>query len=114
MATFLHIFVKPKPGVTEDQVKKTMDLSLDWYKYSDYCWVVKTSSDVAKWQARLQGFAEKGGNLLILTIDPSKRQGWMAKAFWDWLKKATQPDAPSPPASSATPRLKKPSEPGTI
>lgn len=87
MASFVHIFIKPKSGVTEEMVKKKMDLSIDWYKYSEYCWIVKTTSSVEKWQTRLKPLVEPGGTLLIMEVDPSKRQGWIAKGFWEWLKK---------------------------
>ena len=87
MATFLHVFIKPKVGVSEDQIKQKMNLSIDWYKYSEYCWVVKTTSDVAKWQTRLKPLVEPDGTLLILAVDPTKRQGWIAKGFWEWLTK---------------------------
>jgi hypothetical protein len=86
MATYLHIFIKPKAGINAEKVKEMMDLAVDWYKYSDYCWVVKTTSDVNKWQTRLKPLVEPDGTLLILAIDPSNRQGWIAKAFWDWIK----------------------------
>lgn len=91
MAIFLHIFIRPKVGITEEAVKAKMNLSIDWYKYSDYCWVVKTTSDVAKWQTRLKPLVEPDGTLLIFEINPKKRQGWIAKGFWGWLKKATEP-----------------------
>ena len=82
-----HIFIKPKFGVSEEMVKAQMNLAMDWYKYSDYCWVVKTTSDAAKWQTRLKPLVEPNGTLLIVKIDPSQYQGWTAKSFWDWLKK---------------------------
>lgn len=86
MATFLHIFLKPKPGIAEEAIREKMNLAVDWYKYADNCWVVKTTSDVAKWQTRLKSLVEPSGMLLILTVDPTKRQGWLAKGFWEWLK----------------------------
>jgi len=86
MPSFLHIFLKPASNVTHDMIKEKMDLAISWYRYADYCWVIKTSSDVAKWQTRLLPLAKDDGTLLILTIDPKKRQGWVAKGFWDWLK----------------------------
>lgn len=92
MASFLHIFLKPKAGISDEMVKSKMDLSKDWYKYSDYCWVVKTTSDVDRWQTRLKPLVEPGGTLLILTIDPVKRQGWIARSFWDWLRSAFNPN----------------------
>ena len=91
MASFLHIFIKPKAGISEEQVKGQLNLAVDWYKYADFCWVVKTTSDVSKWQTRLKPLVEPGGTLLILTVDPSRRQGWIAKGFWAWLKKAMLP-----------------------
>jgi hypothetical protein len=84
--SLFHIFVKPKAGVSEEQVKEKMDLAVDWYKYSDFCWVVKSTSDPAKWQTRLKPLVEPGGTLLIFKIDPTQRQGWIAKSFWEWLK----------------------------
>jgi hypothetical protein len=91
MASFLHIFVQPKAGVTEEMVKAKMNLAVDWYKYANHCWVVKTTSDVAKWQTRLKPLVEPDGTLLILTVDPTMRQGWIARSFWDWLKKNVEP-----------------------
>jgi len=88
--SLIHIFIKPKTGVTKDQVKAKMDLAIDWYRYSDYCWIVKTTSSVAKWQTRLKPLADdKSGALLILAIDKdAKCQGWMIKEFWAWFRKA--------------------------
>lgn len=86
-SAFFHIFIKPRPGVSETKVTKRMNLALDWYKYSDYGWIVYTTSDAAKWQTRLKPLVEPGGNLLIFKLDSSQRQGWMAKSFWEWLKK---------------------------
>lgn len=87
-AKFLHIFLKPQPGVQNEKIKEQMDLAVDWYKYADNCWVVKTTSEVEKWQTRLKPLVEPDGVLLILTLEPSKRQGWIGKSFWEWLKKA--------------------------
>lgn len=87
-AALYHIFLRPKAGVTTEQVTESMNLALDWYKYSDYCWVVKTTSDAAKWQTRLRPLVEPDGTLLIFKLDPSQRQGWIAKGFWDWLRKS--------------------------
>lgn len=86
--SLLHIFIKPKIGVTDEQVKAKINLAVDWYKYSEYCWIVKTTSDSAKWQTRLKPLVDdKTGSLLILPIDKdTKRQGWMIKGFWDWIK----------------------------
>ena len=88
MATFLHVFIKPKVGVTGAQVEETMNKAVDWYRYSDYCWVVKTTSSLSVWQTRLKPLVESDGTLLILKIDPAQRQGWIAKSFWTWLRES--------------------------
>ena len=86
MAALYHVFLRPKAGVTETQVQTKMNLAVDWYKYSGYCWVLKTTSDAAKWQTRLKPLVEPDGTLLIFKLDPSQRQGWLSKEFWEWLK----------------------------
>ena len=90
MATFYHIYFDPKPGVNDQEVKKQFNLALDWYRYEKNCWIVRTSVDAARWQARLRPLVEPEGSLLIFKLDPSQRQGWMPKGFWDWLKNAEQ------------------------
>jgi hypothetical protein len=84
--SYFHIFIRPKTGVTDETVKSKMDLAVDWFKYSEYCWVVKSTSSAAKWQTRLKPLAEGGGVLLIFKVDLSERQGWIAKGFWTWLR----------------------------
>jgi len=88
MVKFLHIFIKPKAEVTEDSVRDQMNLAVDWYKYAENCWIVKTTSEIDTWQIRLKPLVESTGVLLILTLDPTKRQGWIAKGFWEWLQKS--------------------------
>jgi hypothetical protein len=85
MSALYHIYLRPKAGVTQEQVEEKMNLALDWYKYAANSWIVKTTSDAAKWQTRLKPLVEPDGTLLILKIDPSDRQGWIAKGFWEWL-----------------------------
>ncbi|AOI64537.1 hypothetical protein WS51_12670 [Burkholderia territorii] len=92
-AKLYHIYIQPKSGVSEETVKAKMNLSIDWYKYSDTCWVVKTTSDAAKWQARLKPLVEPDGSLLILRVDPTDRQGWIAKSFWAWLRGEKKKDS---------------------
>ena len=86
MASLYHIYLVPRAGVTLDQIKEKLNLALDWYKYAENCWVVETTSDAGKWQARLKPLVEPSGSLLILKIDSTERQGWMTKKFWDWIK----------------------------
>jgi hypothetical protein len=86
MATLYHIYVSPKAGVTNEQIEKKMDLALDWYKYGNNCWIVKSTSEPSKWQTRLKPLVEPSGTLFICKLDVTQRQGWMPKKFWEWLK----------------------------
>jgi hypothetical protein len=87
MTSYLHVFLRPKAGVTQEAIKKKMNLAIDWYKYSDYCWLLKTTSNAIKWQSRLKPLVEPTGSLLIVEIDPAKRAGWISRSVWDWFKK---------------------------
>ena len=90
MSSFYNIFIQPNTNVTDEQVEAKMNLALDWYRYSENNWLIKTSSDAAKWQSRLKSLVEPNGVLVILKIDPSDRQGWISKSFWDWYSKARE------------------------
>lgn len=86
MAALYQIYISPKKGVQQPQVEKKMDLAVDWYRLSDNVWVVETTSDASKWQARLKPLVEPDGFLFICKLDTSDRQGWMPKKYWEWIK----------------------------
>ena len=90
-AIMYHIYLKPKADVTTDQVQAKINLALDWFKYGDNCWIVESTSDVAKWQTRLKPLVDPAGYFFICKIDISVRQGWMSKSFWEWLKGKKKP-----------------------
>lgn len=90
-AYYYQIYVRSKPGITREKIKKKMDLALDWYRYSDECWIVYTTSDAHKWYERLSPLVKAEGYVLIVRLDISDRQGWMPKGFWAWIKKHNQP-----------------------
>ncbi len=86
MAEFLHIYIKQRAGVTRDEVEKTLNIALDWYRYDNKVYVVYTTSDVDKWKERLIDLVKPNGHLFICRLDIKVRQGWMPKAFWNWLR----------------------------
>lgn len=86
-ATFYHIMIIPREGVSLEKVLQTMNLAIDWFKYTEYNWIVYTSSNAKKWQERLKPLVAPNGFLFICRFDVNDRQGWMLKSFWDWLKK---------------------------
>jgi hypothetical protein len=88
MISFYNIFIQPKNGITDKDVENVMNLALDWYRYSNSNWLVKSTSNIEKWQTRLKPLVAPGGKLVILKIDPSERQGWLSKDFWNWYDEA--------------------------
>ena len=90
MAEFYLIFIKPKEGVSFDDVKKKIDLAVDWFRCTDNVWVVYTTSDEDKWQERLLPFVKTNGTLFICRLDIRRRNGFMTREFWDWIKKNTE------------------------
>ncbi len=87
MANFYHVFIQPRPGVSSEQVEKAMNLSLDWFRCTESVWVLYSTSQIGKWQERLRPLVEPTGSLFICRLDMTKRNGWMKKVFWDWIKK---------------------------
>lgn len=87
MAEYYNIYIKAKVGVTQEQVEKTINLAVDWYRYDDGLYIVYTTTDEDKWFERLKKHVDPKGYLFICKLDISKRNGWMQKAFWEWLKK---------------------------
>ena len=87
MADYLHIFVSPTDSVTREQVEEKLNLAVDWYRYAQGAYIVYTTSSVDKWKARLIDFVKPRGRLFICRIEVTKRQGWMNKDFWEWLRK---------------------------
>ena len=88
-AEFLHIFVSPKAGVTQDQLEDKLSLAVDWLRYGEGVYVVYTTSDVDTWKRRLIEFVKPDGCLFICKLDIKKRQGWMMKDFWEGIKEKT-------------------------
>lgn len=86
MATLFHVYLRPKNGVTSAEIEKKLNLALDWFKYGEYCWIVESTSDTARWQTRMKPLVEPDGSFFICKIDSEIRQGWMAKTFWNWLR----------------------------
>ncbi|MGO9592323.1 MAG: hypothetical protein ACLQFF_09220 [Steroidobacteraceae bacterium] len=88
-AQFYLVYLKPARGRTLDEIAKQMNLAVDWYRIDPLVWVLYTTSDADKWTSRLAPFAkgEGDGYLLVCKLDISDRQGWMAEAFWKWLRR---------------------------
>ena len=84
---YYHVMLKPKLGVSKEQVRTKVDLALDWFSYADNCWILYTTSNAAKLYERFENLVRPGGNLFICRLDVSDRNGWITKELWGWLNK---------------------------
>ena len=87
MADFYVVYIERKADSTYEEVEKAMNMALDWYRVKEDVWILFSSSNAEKWYERLKKFSGDGGFLFISRLDVSNRQGWMKKAFWEWLNK---------------------------
>jgi hypothetical protein len=78
--------VVPKAGVTREQVEKTLNLAVDWYRYREGCYVVETTTDENKWMSRLEPFVGTTGYLFICKFDTAHFHGMMGPDFWKWFE----------------------------
>ncbi len=86
---FMHVYINPKEGVTKEMVEAKMNLGVDWYRYMNNVYIVYTTSDIAKWQSRLQELVEPDGFMFICEFNIQNYNGWMQEDFWNWIKKRT-------------------------
>lgn len=90
MATgqFYIVYIRPAKGYTLEDLKGKMNIAADWYRIGESIWVLYTTGDAEKWNARLSPLVkgEDDGSLFVCKLDVSDRQGWMTKDFWQWLR----------------------------
>ena len=90
-AQFMIITISNPRGIEGDEeaIKQTFEKALDWIQYSPGCFIVKTTSDVQKWYARLDKVLGHDYQYFICEINLSRRQGWLSKSVWEWIRKQT-------------------------
>lgn len=83
-ARFYQVTIWPKGTVKREQVDEALNRCYDWYRYNSGHYVVYTALTAQIISERLQPLAEY---LFVCRLDKSDMQGWMPKAFWEWLNK---------------------------
>ncbi len=101
MAEFYHIMLDvPGRSPADEEITKIFDRAVHWYRYSNNCWIVYTSSDAAKWYERFSPLVRaNAGKLFIVKLDLSDRQGWINKSLWDWIRERTHVGSGEPRTS---------------
>ncbi len=85
MSKFYYVFLEPDKSTNYDELKKSMDKCLDWFKIGTLSWIIYSSSDIESLEIRFDKFAKPEGALFISELNIKNRNGWMTKEFWDWL-----------------------------
>jgi hypothetical protein len=86
MADFYHIYIDRKADASAEDVTAKMNLALDWFRYGTKTWIVFSSSNAAKWYARLKPLVHPEGTVFVCKLDVTDMQGWMDRRLWDWLR----------------------------
>jgi hypothetical protein len=92
MASFYQVWIEANPGTQFSQIKRKMDMALDWYRLNTNYWLLYTTADAQKWFQRLAPLVKPHGYLFICKLNIEERQGWMSKQFWKWI--ASKPVEP--------------------
>lgn len=83
---FLHVGFDFAEEPNLEELEKTFDKGLDWYRYSSNCWLVWTSSSPDRWYTRLKKHLKSGDIVFICEVRIDERSGWMPKKFWNFVK----------------------------
>lgn len=86
-AYFLHISINIVGDVDEDALKEKFDLGLDWLQYIPGCWIVRTTSDTAKWLRRLSPILNNKCSMLIARIELPTQAFRLPVFAMDWIEK---------------------------
>lgn len=63
----------------------------DWQHPLESVWLLATGNyDEDSIYHELKPAIDANDLLLILQVNPQKRQGWLAVSFWEWMKKYSE------------------------
>ena len=86
MADFLHLYVRQRPGVTQETLEAVLSLAEDWYRYDSRMYILYTTDDPDKWKERLVPLVNPGGRYFICPLEVKPIRGRMAGSFWKWIR----------------------------
>lgn len=58
----------------------------NWWHYLESTWIIKTDDASEEVFNKLKPHIDDDDNLLIIEVG-KKRQGWLPKKAWDWIKR---------------------------
>ena len=87
--TFLITYDLKRPGQNYSDLYDAIKSEGDWQHPLESIWAVKTGISVSAGTLyeRLRPLIDENDSLFIVEITAQDRQGWLAKSFWEWLKR---------------------------
>ena len=87
--TFLVTYDLKRPGQNYSDLYDAIKSEGDWQHPLESTWVVKTDNLVLAntIYEHLRPCIDENDSLFIVEITAQDRQGWLAKSFWEWLKR---------------------------
>lgn len=86
MSQFYLVMANVNPGLTIADVQNVLQHHVYWYRATNNVWVVDTTHPSTWLFERLSPLTNPSGLLFISRLDPTDRQGWMPKDFWDFIE----------------------------
>lgn len=84
---FLITYKQKVPGKDYSSFFNAIKTADSWSHYLDSAWMIKTDETIDSWNEKLYKELVAGDYLFIVEVDPNKRNGYLPKDAWDWIKK---------------------------
>jgi hypothetical protein len=72
--------------IPEDALATLFSTALDWTRYAPNCWILWSTTSPEEWYKFIKKEIAESDHFFIVELDISKRQGWLPKAVWNWIK----------------------------
>ena len=91
MSRFYLISAIPKTSGSMEEIEAEIDkFAHAWFRFARGQWIVRDddpldSSGAELWTDLLSETVRPGGQVFVVRLNMSDRQGWMTKRFWRWV-----------------------------
>lgn len=92
-ARFIHIGFNFTGTPPIQELEQLFNKALDWMHYSEYCWILYTTTEPDVWRDRIRqlGGILPGDSFFICEFNPAFDSGYMFDWAWNWLRKDRTP-----------------------
>ena len=81
---FLHVGLSAS-DIDPEKVEEVLADAQSWLRYSSNCWVLWTDQSPQVWRQRIHDGLASTPLLLVCTLHPTERSGWLPKSSWVWF-----------------------------